>query len=62
MQPHDHVFAIEDQNPGNRRYVNGIILGESFKFLIDTGTTVNILDEVSYTSKKHKINTLRIVS
>jgi hypothetical protein len=46
----------------NPRYVNGSILGESFKFLVDTGTTVNILDEISYTSIKHKINKLQIVS
>lgn len=51
---YEHIFAIEIEGQDNRKYADVTILGESFKFLIDTGTTTNIMDEITYERIRNK--------
>lgn len=45
---YEHIFSIEVEGQDRRRYADVTILGETFEFLIETGTTVNIMDEAAY--------------
>ncbi|CAF1014506.1 unnamed protein product [Brachionus calyciflorus] len=43
----NHVYAINSSTP-KRKYINIMMLGNTIRFLIDTGTTVNIIDENTF--------------
>ncbi|CAF0746075.1 unnamed protein product [Brachionus calyciflorus] len=52
----NHAFTI-DSAPSKRRFTNINIFGKSVKFLIDTGTAINIIDEFTFKNlDRAKIN------